>query len=149
MSHIYTYGEQLEIIAGLGSRAAIVDGLKAIDNPDIRTIFHLMYNDEYVFDIIPQIMVYKPAPIMYNGIEFVLGKNIPNLGTYMTINKNLTPKRKTELFVQLLENMHPKDAELMVDVLNKRHHRKEITRREVKRAYPEIFSNDTDKDDEI
>ena len=51
-------------------------------------------------------------------------------------NPNLTDKRRQELFTELLESMHPKEAEFLCDVVKDKKLPEGITEQVVKQAYP-------------
>jgi hypothetical protein len=54
-------------------------------------------------------------------------------------NGSLTNLRRETMFIQMLEGLHPKEAEIMILVKDKRLQEKyKITKQNVSEAYPEI-----------
>ena len=51
----------------------------------------------------------------------------------------LTPLRREQLFVQMLESLHPKEAEVLIQVKDKKLNYRGLTYKLVKETFPEIL----------
>lgn len=51
----------------------------------------------------------------------------------------LNPIRRERMFLELLEGVHPRDAELLVEMINKKTSVKGLTEKLVKEAYPDLI----------
>lgn len=54
-------------------------------------------------------------------------------------NPDLSQNRREALFIQLLESIHPKDAELLITAKDKKLPFKDISRPVITEAFPDIF----------
>ena len=61
-------------------------------------------------------------------------------------NPNLTRARREQLFIQFLEGIHPKDAEFVIAMKDKKSPFKMLTKQVVSKAFPEILP-ETKKED--
>lgn len=82
---------------------------------------------------------YKPSEIAVEN-EGMLYSQARTLYLYVEGgNPALTPSRRQMLFVNLLESIHPKDAELLVAIKDKKLPYKGITKEIVLEAFPGLF----------
>jgi hypothetical protein len=54
-------------------------------------------------------------------------------------NPNLKPVRREQLFIEMLESIHPRDAEILLAMKEKKSIYKGITKAVVKKAFPDIY----------
>ena len=52
---------------------------------------------------------------------------------------NLSTLKRETLFIRLLESIHPRDAELLVDMINRRAPAKTVTKKLVEEAFPNLI----------
>lgn len=55
-------------------------------------------------------------------------------------NDNLNQIKRERIFIDILENIHPEDAKLVLNVKDKKLPYKNIGKRLVKKAFPELFA---------
>ena len=53
--------------------------------------------------------------------------------------RDLTKSRREELFIQLLEGLHPTEADLLLSGVKKKIKYKGLTKRVVQRAFPDLI----------
>lgn len=150
LDKIYTFGEQLEYIAATSSATTTtMKMLKEIDNPYMRTLWWLMYGDDAPrFDVDKAALVYRPAQHFYPGMEAVLFKAVPDLYLFFDINTKYTTRKKTELFIQLLEKCHPADARLLIDIVNRKSSLNFMTKKVIQNSFPDTFGVSAAPEDE-
>jgi len=54
-------------------------------------------------------------------------------------SEQLTNLKRERMFIDLLESIHPRDAEILVDMINKKTSVKGLTEKLVKEAYPDLI----------
>jgi len=73
-----------------------------------------------------------PSNLLRQNIQFAyfhkLGKG-----------KDMMPVKREALFIRLLESIHPKDAELVIDMINKKAPAKTITKTIAEEAFPNLI----------
>ena len=55
-------------------------------------------------------------------------------------SSKLNPIRRERMFIDILEAVHPRDAEILVSMINKKSPVKGLTKTVVKEAFPELIS---------
>jgi len=55
-------------------------------------------------------------------------------------SSQLTPIRRERMFIDMLEAVHPRDAEILISMINKKSPVKGLTKTVVKEAFPELIS---------
>lgn len=141
LDKVYSFGEQLEYIAATSSAStSTAKALKDIDNEYMRTLWWLMYGDDApLFDVDKTKLVYRPVQHYYPGLEAVLYHAIPDLHLFFNTNQRYGTKKKTELFLQLLEKCHPADARLLIDIVNRKSSLNFMTKKIVRNCFPDTF----------
>lgn len=126
-----------------------IDYLRAQDNKALLAILKYAYDPAIVWDLPEGAPPYKPCP--YPAQEMRLMSEIRRL--YLFIkggNPNLTKIKREALYIELLESVHPQDAELLVAIKDKKIPYKGITAKLVKEAFPglieELSPNETSVD---
>lgn len=54
-------------------------------------------------------------------------------------SEKLRPLKRERMFLEILEGVHPRDAEILVDMINKKTSVKGLTEKLVKEAYPDLI----------
>lgn len=106
--------------------------------PALYTILKYTYDPNIVWDLPEGAPPYKPCP--FPAQEMRLHSEIRRL--YLFIkggNPNLTKLRRESLFIELLESIHPSDAELLVHVKDKKLPYKGLTAKVIKEAFPGLI----------
>jgi|TARA_R110002153_G_scaffold88719_1_gene217968 hypothetical protein len=55
------------------------------------------------------------------------------------LSESLTTVKREQIFVQVLESIHPADAEVVINMINKKSPGKGITKKLVQEAYPDLI----------
>lgn len=112
--------------------------LKKHDSTTLRTILKYAFDKDTKFLLPEGKPPFKPCD--YPGQQGNLYGEMKRMYLFLEGgNPNLTPIRREFLFIQLLENLDPEDAELMCHVKDKKLPYKGITSNTVKKAFPELI----------
>ena len=132
--------EILELVDEARSKAKKVALLREYENAAIKSVFIWNF-DHSVVSMIPE------GEVPYNLNEVPVGTDHTSLRReYKQLyhfvkggNDQLSKTRRESMFIQILEGLHPKEAEILVLVkdgqLNKKY---KVTRDTVEEAYPDI-----------
>lgn len=137
----YSIAEILERALGgdkVNGKAAL---LQKYDNPTLRKILKYTFSDKITFEQMPPgAPPYKPNQL--TDVENVIYAETRRLYLFTDGgNPNLKQLRKETLFVELLENVDPKDAEILIGMKDKKlpEKYKGITKAVVKKAFPDML----------
>ena len=102
-----------------------------------KTIFGLAY-DQNIKWLLPEgEPPYKPTPIL--DAEGRLLSELRRLYLFVEGgNPNLSKSRRELLFVQLLESVHPQDAQLLIAMKDKKLPFKGLTKKVAQQAFPDL-----------
>ena len=132
--------EILEVVNDARSKAKKVEVLKEYENDALKSIFIWNF-DPSVISMIPE------GEVPYNKNEVPVGTDHTSLRReYKQLyhfvkggNDQLSSLRRESMFIQILEGLHPKEAEILVLIkdgqLNKKY---KVNRDAVEEAYPDI-----------
>lgn len=125
--------EQIEIAVDKKSRIEI---LQKNDSLSLREFFRLLYDDNIEFDV--EIPKYRPA-IEPAGLNYTyLHSEIKKLYRFIKNEPRavmLTPKKKSEILVVILESLHKDEAKLLIGLINKDIGVRHLNEALVKEAY--------------
>jgi len=126
--------EVLERVGEAATEAEQVNILRINDTPALRTVLKYAYDPMQVFDL-PDDMSYIPSSEFSTPSS--LRREYKQL-QYCDVNSTLKPGRKVGIFKNILEGVHPKDAILLMQVINKEilHN---IDSKTVISAFPKLF----------
>jgi hypothetical protein len=113
--------------------------LRANNSPALQTILKYALDPSIVWDLPTGAPPYKPCP--YPAQEMRLMAETRRL--YLFIkggNPNLTKLKRESLYIELLESVHPEDANLLVAIKDKKIPYKGITNKLVKEAFPGLIA---------
>ena len=132
--------EILDLVSKQRSKAKKVDVLKEYENDALKSIFIWNF-DPSVISMIPE------GEVPYNKNEVPVGTDHTSLRReYKQLyhfvkggNDQLSSLRRESMFIQMLEGLHPKEAEILVLIKDGQLNQKyKITREAVEEAYPDI-----------
>jgi len=132
--------EILEVVNDARSKAKKVEVLKEYENDALKSIFIWNF-DPSVISMIPE------GEVPYNKNEVPVGTDHTSLRReYKQLyhfvkggNDQLSSLRRESMFIQMLEGLHPKEAEILVLIKDGQLNQKyKITREAVEEAYPDI-----------
>ena len=132
--------EVFELVIKQRTRQDKINILKEYEDPSIKAIFIWNF-DESVISVIPEGPVpYKENEVPVGTDHTSLRREYKNLYHFVRGgNDTLSSLRKETMFIQLLEGLHPKEAEIICLVKDKQLISKyKINLDIVKEAYPDI-----------
>lgn len=132
--------EFLEKVSKLKKTEQKIEAIKANDSYPLRVILQAAFDPAVKFLLPEGVPPYKPNDLVDQ--ENVLIREARMLtyfieGFYPTLNQS----KRELMFIELLENVAPKDAELLLAVKEKRLHVKGITLLHVTEALPGLIPN--------
>lgn len=108
------------------------------DSVALRTILKYCYDPRIKFLLPKGKAPYKPSE--YEASQGMLYSEFRKLYLFVEGgNNNLTTMKREMLFINLLESLHPKDAELIENVKDKKLPFKTITKSFVEKVYPGLI----------
>jgi hypothetical protein len=111
--------------------------LKRNDCPALRYVLEGVYNPLIKWMLPKGTPPYKLSEVV--GAETQLHSHARKLYLFVEGGQpGLKPARRELLFIELLESIHPKDAELLILMKDKKMPYKGITKNVVKKAFPEM-----------
>jgi hypothetical protein len=132
--------EVFELVVKQRTRQDKINILKEYEDPSIKAIFIWNF-DESVISVIPDGPVpYKENEVPVGTDHTSLRREYKNLYHFVRGgNDTLSSLRKETMFIQLLEGLHPKEAEIVCLIKDKKLTSKyKISHDLVKEAYPDI-----------
>ena len=132
--------EILELVDEARSKAKKVELLREYETPALKSIFIWNF-DPSVVSLIPEGEVpYNPKEVPVGTDHTSLRREYKQLYHFVKGgNDQLSSLRRESMFIQILEGLHPKEAEILVLIkdgqLNKKY---KVTRDAVEEAYPDI-----------
>jgi len=130
--------EFLEKVGKLKKTQEKIDALKYNDSLPLRVILQAAYDPSVKWALPPGVPPYKPNELVDQ--ENVLIKNCEKLRYYIEgFHENLNQLKRESMFVELLENVAPKDAELLCHIKDKKPI-KGITLQHVTEALPGLIN---------
>ena len=132
--------EILELVDDATSKAKKVELLREYETPALKSIFIWNF-DPSVVSLIPEGEVpYNPNEVPVGTDHTSLRREYKQLYHFVKGgNDQLSSLRRESMFIQILEGLHPKEAEILVLIkdgqLNKKY---KVTRDAVEEAYPDI-----------
>lgn len=122
-----------------------IEFLQKHDSQHLRVLLHSVYNPEIKFLLPDTDPPYKKSDPNFG--QEVLYSEMRKL--YLFIdggNPNLSQSRREQLFIQLLEAIHPDDARLMLAVKNKKFHVPGMMEDIVRKAFPGLLPPKPEKE---
>jgi hypothetical protein len=139
IKHTLNIYEVLERVANTKTRDAKVEVLREHESVALKDILRCAFDDVVQFTIPKGTPPYTPAD------ESSVPANL------LTKNKQLTyfvkggqgdklpQHRREKIFIDLLETIHPKDAEILLLVKDKNQPAKSVTKKLVQKAFPNLI----------
>lgn len=131
--------EILENASKLSKKEDKLNYLRQNYNPALGQILKYTFEPEFVWDLPPGDPPYKPSE--YPDSHGMLYSETRRLYLFLKGgNPNLTPFKREMLFINLLESVHPKDAELLLAIKEKKLPYKGLTINLIREAYPGLIN---------
>lgn len=131
--------EVLQKVSNAKTKAQKIKLLRELNSPALRSILIANF-DESVISMLPDGDVpYKPNDAPEETEHTKLIQEYRKLYLFFKGGANISQARRETLFIQLLEGLHAKEAEVLTLVKDKRIGKRwKITRQCVEEAFPEI-----------
>lgn len=116
--------------------------LKQHNSFELRTFLQLGFNDRIALDLPEGAPPYKKSDLP-QGIQRISAANIIlNIGKQLSTKSTVSKARKEKLFVGMLEQLHARDAEVLIFAKDKKLTEKfpKLTAELVKEAFPALFT---------
>lgn len=122
--------------------------IKAISNfrPDLKTVFQLVHDKNIEFDLPSGAPPYKPLDMPKNWGYNRLPKELRKFNYFIkSVTPNLNRVKREKIFIELLESVSAEEAKLIIMIKDRKLEYKGLTKRYVKKAFPEFFPGDTEE----
>lgn len=114
--------------------------------PDFKAAIQLTFVDGLQLDLPAGSPPYKPMNVPENWGYNQLPKELKKMHYFIKgAQVNLTKLKKETMFVQMLERLSPAEAKLLIQIKDKKLEYKGVTKRYVKKAFPEFFPGEKDE----
>ena len=114
--------------------------------PDFKAVLQLVFVKEIVLDLPSGIPPYKRLDMPQNWGYNRLPKELKKMHYFIKgSSNNLKGIKKEAMFIEMLESLSPEEAKLLLQIKDKKLEYKGITKRYVKKAFPEFFPGDTEE----
>lgn len=135
--------EVLEKAAAAPTRAEKIDVLKKYDSLGLRDILRAAYDDFIEFNLPPGVPEYKSS-VSREGMTPTTLLRQTKMMTYFVkkgAGDKLPAVKRERMFLQVLEGIHPKDAEVLIAVKDKKFSGKYkgITKALVQEVWPKLI----------
>ena len=124
-----------------------VDILKDNDSQGLQVFLRCVFDDKIAWLIPDSKPPYEPndAP-EWDLADMRLEQEALKIGRFIQVDgqtpnqgRDLTKSRREELFIQLLEGLHPTEADLLLSGVKKKIKYKGFTKRVVQKAFPDLI----------
>ncbi len=114
--------------------------------PDFKAVLQLVFVKEIQFDLPGGTPPYKRLDMPDNWGYNRLPRELKKMHYFIKGSENnLTKFKKESMFVEMLESLSPAEASLLLQIKDKKLDYKGISKRYVKKAFPEFFPGDTEE----
>lgn len=131
--------EVIEIITKQEKRADKISALQKHDSWALRDVLRGAYDDLVQWSLPQGDPPYEPAP--ENNPPSSLFRQHTKFKYFVKglAGDQVNPIKRERMFIDMLESVHPKDAELLLKMKDKKQLGKGITKKLVQEAYPELI----------
>ena len=132
--------EILELASKQRSKAKKIEILQEYTNPALKSLFIWNFDDTVISVVPPGEVPYNPNEVPVGTDHTSLRKEYKHLFNFVRGGSDgLSSLRRETMFIQILQGLHPLDAEILCLVKDKELQRKyKITKQMVSDAYPDI-----------
>jgi len=138
MARVKTMMDAFEDLDKLKSEKERVAFLQMIGSPALKEVLKYMFDSNIKFALPEGNPPYKVSEFEQPGRFLAEIRRL-----YLFVeggNPNLSPMRRETLFIQMLENVDARDAELILDIKEKKSPVSGLTKKVVQKAFPELLS---------
>jgi hypothetical protein len=134
---IYSVSEILKKCSEFKKKEERVEALRQNCNEPCKTVLQYMFHPEVKFAL-PE----GTPPFRYSQFEEknMLHSEARRLYLFLDgVNPDMKPLKREALFIQILESVHPDDADLVLSMKEKKSPYKGLTKEVAMAAFPELF----------
>lgn len=114
--------------------------------PDFKAVLQLVFVEAIQLDLPPGIPPYKQQNLPNNWGYNRLPKELKKMHYFIKGADNTVKQLKKEsMFIEMLESLSSDEAKLLLQIKDKKLEYKGITKRYVKRAFPEFFPGEAEE----
>ena len=140
ISHTLLIYEVIEAAAEATKKQDKIDILRKNESWALKDVLRATYEDKIKFLLPPGAPPYTanqegsiPSNLLKKNTQFKYFVDNP-------LARNIIAPKREKIFIDLLESVHPKDAELLIKMINKKSLGKGITKKLVQEAFPGLIS---------
>ena len=139
--------EIFEQVSKESSPTKKIEILQENDSQGLQVFLRCVYDDSISWIIPDSTPPYEPndAP-EWDLADMRLEQEVLKIGRFIQVDgqtpiqgRDLTRTRREELFIQLLEGLHPTEADLLLSGVKKKIKYKGLTKRVVQKAFPDLI----------
>lgn len=139
MKNMYEIFDEFEKAASKSER---IDILKRNGNYALRSILKGTFDPNVKFAI-DKVPMYKPSDsppgLGYTSIHQELGRVYLFEANNPRTSPNLSPKRREQILIQILEALEKREAEIFMNMILKKQKVKNLSAEIVREAFPDLF----------
>lgn len=114
--------------------------------PDFKAAIQLVFVDGIQLDLPAGAPPYKKLDMPDNWGYNRLPRELKKMHYFIKgSSNNLTKAKKESMFIEMLESLSPQEAKLLIQIKDKKLEYKGITKRYVKKAFPEFFPGEAEE----
>jgi len=114
--------------------------------PDFKAVLQLVYVEAIQLDLPPGIPPYKQQNMPQNWGYNRLPRELKKMHYFIKGSPNNVNRLKKEsMFIEMLEALSPDEAKLLIQIKDKKLDYKGVSKRYVKKAFPEFFPGETEE----
>ena len=114
--------------------------------PDFKAAIQLVFVDGIQLDLPAGAPPYKKLDMPDNWGYNRLPRELKKMHYFIKgSSSNLTKAKKESMFIEMLESLSPQEAKLLIQIKDKKLEYKGITKRYVKKAFPEFFPGEKEE----
>ena len=114
--------------------------------PDFKAVIQLVFVEGIQLDLPSGVPPYKQQDMPQNWGYNRLPKELKKMHYFIKGAQNTVNRVKKEsMFIEMLESLSPEEAKLLIQIKDKKLEYKGITKRYVKKAFPEFFPGEAEE----
>lgn len=134
---------QLEEISKIRSRKQKIARIHDYSTPQLKTLLDFTFNPKIKWILPEGNIEYKPSEETNQNLNYRLYQETKKMYIFVNIGpyKDLDPKIRLEKFIDIIQTLHPKDAELLMYMKDKKLPWSNLTKDLFAEAFPILSEN--------
>jgi hypothetical protein len=131
--------EVIELVSQAKTQKEKVDLLRKYESWALKDVLRGAYDDLVQWSLPPGPPPYEPAK--ENSVPSTMHNQHKKFKYFVKglVGDSVHPIRREKMFIDMLESVHPKDAELLILMKDKKNLAKTVTRKLVQEAFPNLI----------